>query len=148
MYAFDEDAVLAVADLVERSGGRGVDVGYLHEGVPVEEAGWYAKATYKGVRLIEEDHRGPVEACEALARRILTGGQCTHCGGLVTLSDQGGMAYEKATLISGKTWTAEQAAAAGQCRWTRQGRRWTRGCESEAPSPRPANRRTRRKRGR
>lgn len=126
--SMDDDAVAAAADLVGRSGARNLQVGYLHEGVPVEEAGWYAHAQYQGARLTTEDHRGPVEALEALARRILTGAKCVHCGGLVALSDDGAY-YMGGTMADGSVWTRRQAHAAGHCRWRRMGPKWLRGCE-------------------
>lgn len=105
----DQDALDAAVDLIGRTGARGFEIGYLHDDVPAKEAGWYAHAQYQGTRLIAEDHPGPVEAAEALARRLLTGGTCTHCKGFITLSDR--------KQKRGKV-----------CRWTRQGARWERGC--------------------
>lgn len=124
----DEDAVKACADLVGRTGARSFDVGYLHEGAPVAEAGWYATAVYKGAKIIEQDKASPAEACDALAARLLSGAQCQHCKGLVALSAGGAFAFRKATLATGKRWDAEDAAKAPQCRWARTGARWERGC--------------------
>lgn len=116
----DQDALLAAAALVGRTGARNLEIGYLHDDVPVHEAGWYAHAQYKGTRVIEEDHRGPIEAVEALARRLLDGGQCAHCKQTVTLTDGGG------------------------CRWTRMGRQWRRGCADRLPEGKGPNRAQRR----
>ena len=129
MSSLDEDAVIAAVDLVGRTGATEIEFGYLHDDVPLEEAGWYAHAQYRGARITEENQRGPAEAVEALARRLLTGGKCVHCGGLVALSDAGAVAYPGAAMADGTVWTEEQIRAAGQCRWTRQGQRWARGCE-------------------
>jgi len=104
----DKDALIAAVDLVGRSGATNFEVGYLHDDVPSERAGWYAQAQYRGARLIAEDHRGPIEAAEALARRVLAGAECAHCHRPVVLG--GGV---------------ELSA----CRWTRRGARWARGCE-------------------
>jgi hypothetical protein len=122
----DEDAVLACIDLVGRTGATGFELGYLHDDVPVEEAGWYAHAQFEGARISVEDHRGPTEVAEALARRILAGARC-RCGRLVALSGSGAVAYD-ATMADGSRWTKKQARDAGQCRWTRQGARWEMGC--------------------
>lgn len=140
MNALDQDAIVAAVDLVRRSGATEFQVGYLHDDVPANEAGWYAHAQYKGARLTAEDHPGPVEATEALARRVLDGAQCSHCGGLVSLSDAGTWAHDS-TLVDGTPWTAEQAAETGLCRWRRLGDRWARGCEL---TDRAARRRARR----
>jgi hypothetical protein len=125
----DEDALRACADLVGRTGAKGFQIGYLHEGVPPEQAGWFAHAQYQGARIGVEDKTGPVEAAEALCRRLLTGAQCFHCKRLVALSDHGAIAYNS-HLADGTEWTVEQAAKAGQCRWRRVGPRWVRGCET------------------
>lgn len=123
-----DDAAIAAVDLVGRSGATDFTWGYLHDDVPSEEAGWYAHAQYRGARITVEDQPGPVEAMEALARKVLTGGKCTGCGRLVALSDAGAVAYERSHLVDGSEWTIEQARAAGQCRWRRVGKRWEMGC--------------------
>lgn len=126
---FDMDAAVAATELVGRTGAKGLEFGYLHDDVPIAEAAWYAFARYKGARIIEENHVGPVEALEALAKRILTGAKCQHCGGLVALSDHGALAYAASTLLDGTPWNIEQTRDARQCRWRRAGRTWKRGCE-------------------
>lgn len=125
----DENAIIATADLAERSGARQFEVGYLHDGVPVRKAAWFASAQYAGTRLIVENRRGPVQACRSLANKILTGAKC-KCGKLVALSDAGAIAYDKSTHVGGTQWTVEEAAAAGQCRWTLIGRRWEPSCDA------------------
>lgn len=144
MGDIDQDAVVAAADLVGRAGARQFECGYLDD--DPAKADWYATATLKGAKIIVEDHPGPVEACEALARRILEGGKCAHCGGLVALSDNGAVAFGEAVMADGSTWTAEEAAEAGQCRWMRMGDRWVRGCLATHPSPTGPNRAERRRR--
>lgn len=106
----DEDALTAAIDLIGRSGAVGAEVGYLDDDGPAAAARWYAQARYSGARIIEQDYPGPVEAAEALARRILDGGTCTHCGRIVTLGP----------------------AIGDVCRWERIGRTWERGCRDTA----------------
>jgi hypothetical protein len=125
----DDDAVKACADLVGRTGAKSFEFGYVHEGVPVAEAGWWATAIYKGAKRTAEDKASPAEACDALAGLLLTGAQCQHCKGLVALTDAGAFAYNRAVLATGERWDAEDAAKAPQCRWTRTGGRWERGCK-------------------
>jgi hypothetical protein len=139
----DQDALHATIDLVGRTGATQLQFGYLHDDVPVHQADWWAHAQYRGARIAVEHHAGPIEALEALARRLLTGAKC-KCGKLVALSDTEAVAFE-GRLLDGTTWTPQQAAAAGQCRWHRNGPRWTRGCELSAAQP---NRATRRKKKR
>jgi hypothetical protein len=123
MLNMDEDAIWAAVDLAGRAGARQLQVGYLHEDVPPEQAGWYAHALYRGARVTEEDHRGPVEALDALARRLFTGARGTHCGGLVALSDTGAVGFPGVPRPDGSTWTEEQIRAAGRCHWGRVGPR-------------------------
>lgn len=149
----DEDSVIACVDLVGRTGATGFEFGYLHDDVPSDQAGWWAHAQYKGARISVADHKDPVGAIEALAKRLLKGAKCAHCGGLVALSDRGAFAFQDSHLVDGSEWTVEQAAAAGQCRWTRMGRRWEMGCQglkARPPAvrkqPKKAKRRKRRNR--
>lgn len=124
----DQDAVSACADLVGRTGATGLEVGYLHDDVPPEQAAWYAHAQFRGARITTDGHRDPIEAMDALCRRILAGAMC-RCGKLVALSDDSAVAFD-GTLVDGTRWTAEDARGAGQCRWRRLGPRWVRGCET------------------
>lgn len=87
-----EDAIVAAVDLVGRTGARGLEFGYLDDPVP-GRIDWYAHAQYAGARVTVEHQRGPLEAVETLAHRLLTGARCVHCGGLVALSDEGAVAY-------------------------------------------------------
>lgn len=146
--SLDEDALIASFDLIGRSGATAFEFGYLHEDVPTEQAGWWAKAQYRGTRVTEEDHRDPVAAIEALARRILSGGMCTHCGGLIALSDRGAVVHAGATMLDGSVMTEERARSLPQCRWRRLGRRWERGCAEPARPNRAARRHQGSKRGR
>ena len=102
---YDQDAFHASLELVRRAGASQFELGYLHDDVPIEEAGWWASANYQGARIFVEDNKGPVEAVEALARRLLIGAQCRRCGEPVSLQDD-----------------------REGCRWTRNGRTWIPGC--------------------
>jgi hypothetical protein len=124
----DEDAIKACADLAGRTGAKEFQIGYLHDDVPADEAGWYAHIKLKGTRITVEAKAGPVEAADALAEKILTGGQCFHCKKLVALSPKGAVAFD-GHLADGTPWTVAAARKAGQCLWTRVGPRWVRGCE-------------------
>lgn len=108
MPEFDQDALDASLDVIGRVGAKQFEIGYVHEGVPIEKSGWYAHVQYHGTRVTAQDHCGPVEAAEALARRLLDDGTCAYCGLKVSLGDYPGK----------------------RCRWTRDGKRWFRGCEA------------------
>lgn len=131
---YDEDALYAAAGLVGRAGATSFQLGWLHDDVPVAEMGWYAHAQYKGARISVEHQPGPVQAADALARRLLTGARCTRCNRLVALSDLGAIAYPAPVMVDGTRWSAAEARDAGQCRWTRNGRRWDSACASGAQS--------------
>lgn len=97
--------LIAAVDAIGRTGAREFEVGYLDE--TPDAARWWASALYQGTKVHEQDHSSPADAADALARRLLDGGLCTHCGRTVTT----------------------QSLANGQCRWVRIGKVWTRGCE-------------------
>lgn len=101
----NDDIVVACVDLVDRAGASGFEIGHLHDDVPVEQAGWYAHAQYRGARITVEDHQSPTAAALALAERLLAGATC-RCRQPVTLSD----------------------GRAG-CRWRLMGARWEPGCD-------------------
>lgn len=121
-------AAEACLELVGRTGARNLEIGYLHDDVPVEQAGWYAHAQYRGARITIENRHGPSQALEALARRLLTGAKCNGCGKLVALSSDGAAFYPDGHLIDGTPWDEGQIRAAGQCRWVLAGTRWEMGC--------------------
>jgi hypothetical protein len=103
----NDDIVIACVDLVGRAGASGFEIGYVHDDVPVEEAGWCATATYLGARLTVDDKASPTEAALGLAQRLLSRASC-RCGQLVSLSD-----------------------SSGGCRWRLVGPRWEPGCDAE-----------------
>ncbi len=123
----DEDALVAAADLVGRTGATGFEVGYLDEDATVAEARWYAHAQFQGARVTVEEQPGPVEAAEGLARRLMIGARC-RCGAVVTLSSTGVALFRAARMADGTEWSAADAASAGTCRWTREGARWYGAC--------------------
>lgn len=124
-----EAILIACADLAGRTGAKEFEIGYLHDGVPIDQAGWYAHAQFRGARIHIEEQRSPVAAAYALAVRLLTGAKCVRCGSLVTLASDGtAFAFTRAHLADGTTWSAEEAAAAGQCRWRLVGERWEPSC--------------------
>lgn len=88
-----------------RAGAIDFEIGYLRDDVPVEKAGWWAAARYKGARIVTDEHRSPTTAAIALAERILADATC-RCTKRVTLSD-----------------------AVPGCRWRLVGRKWEPGCD-------------------
>lgn len=105
---FDEDAIVACVDLGHRSGAKDFKIGY-HEDEPQEGAlNWYAEAHFKGARIFGEGV-GPVEAADALSRRLLKGARCRRCGKPIRLG-------------------GPSAGGKGKCRWSRQGAEWVPGC--------------------
>lgn len=126
---YDEDALVAAVDVIGRANAKDFEVGYLDDDVPADQARWWAAARWQGVRVHVENHRGPSEAAEALAKKLLHGGACVHCGGRIHL---GGA--PRALRRHGRV-----------CAWKRQGRRWERGCADRVPEgqrriPTPAKR--------
>lgn len=149
----DLDVIMACVDVVGRSGARDFEMGYLHERVPMNQAGWWARAQYRGYRMSVEG-AGPVDVAQKLTERVLRGAKCI-CGKLVALELESAFAYHEVLLRDGSTWTARDAAAAGQCLWQRNGAKYARGCqdrpqraprrEPTVPGPRPGQKPDRRK---
>lgn len=107
MHDLNEDVIKACADLVGRAGASGFEIGYVHDDVPVEDASWYAYASYRGARLTAQDHRSPSAAALALAERLLSGATC-RCRRPVSLSE-----------------------AAPGCHWRLREARWEPSCDVE-----------------
>jgi hypothetical protein len=102
-----DDAFMACADLAVRAGASGFEFGYMNaEAESVEDAQWWASASYKGAKLFVGDRKSPAEAGMALAERILQGGTC-RCGEPVALSD-----------------------STQGCRWRLMGKRWEPSCDA------------------
>lgn len=149
MIDIDNDALAASVLLVGHTGAKDLEFGYLHDDVPIEAAAWWATATYKGAKLGVENHKGPLEAVEALVEKLLTGARCQWCQGLVALSPDGAVAYPGSVMADGSRMPDEPNAIAGlgQCLWRRNGKRWEPGClhgASTAPGA-PKNRAERRR---
>ena len=103
---FSLDVVKAVFHLAERSGARDCEIGYLHDDVPSEQAGWFGAAQFRGARIMVGDQSSPDAAALALATRLLAGAVC-RCGKPVTTVDD----------------------KPDRCRWRLVGDRWTPGCD-------------------
>lgn len=144
-----DDRFTAAVRLVGNTGAKTLEVGYLHDNVPAEQAAWWATAAYQGAKVGVENHAGPAEAIEALAEKLLTGARCQWCAGLVALSTAGAVAYPGCVMADGSRMpgSREEIAALGQCLWGRNGARWEPGClhgSSTAPGA-PQNRAARRR---
>lgn len=111
----DMDAVVAVADLVKRSGAKEFEIGYLHDDVPIDAAGWYAHAKYRGARLTCDDQPSPQHAADGLAATLLDGGRCRYCGAKTSSAPTEFGRYE--------------GGDPGPCVWRRDGARWLSGCK-------------------
>jgi hypothetical protein len=132
----DEDRMVAAVAMIGRTGATAFTFGYQDEQTEViAEADWYAQAYYKGTRVITEHHPDPVTAAEDLLRRLLEGGVCTHCGGLVALSERGATIHPGTRLLDGSVMTEERARSMHQCHYRRVGKTWVRGCEDAHPHP-------------
>lgn len=102
----NDDAVIACADLVGRAGASGFEIGYVRDDVPVEEAGWYAVAFYRGACIQTDEHQSPTLAAMALSERLLSDATC-RCGQPVTMSER-----------------------KPGCRWRLAGQAWEPGCNA------------------
>lgn len=118
-------ALIAAVDLGQRAGASGgFEFGWDDDDNPTE---FYAEVAFKSHKVRGEGPH-PQAAGIDLARKLLTGGKC-RCGKLVALDDEGAAAFDQAQMADGTTWTADEAAAAGQCRWRLVGNRWEPSCD-------------------
>lgn len=115
----DRDMVIAAVKLIERAGGQDFEVGHLEDDVPAHQARWWAKCRIRnhpklgeaaGNVVMVEELPGPDYAAEALARKLVDGGQCQHCKKQIRLN-------------------APRSERNRVCRYRRVGDTWKRGCE-------------------
>jgi hypothetical protein len=116
----NEPALLAAIDVIGRANAVEFEVGYLDDTEHWQDARWWASARWRGRKVLVEDHPGPAQAAEALARRILNGGTCTHCGKTIVLTATRPKGSRRKKL----------------CAWRRDGARWVRGCAHRIPEGR------------
>jgi hypothetical protein len=115
-----DDRANAAIDLIGRTGATQLEVGYLHDDVPTDQAAWWATALYRGAKVTVEAKRSPVHALDALLARLLDGATCRWCARPVT------------NLAS--------KDPRRHCRYRRDGDRYVRGCvdthhETTVPVP-------------
>lgn len=122
-------ALRAVAVLAGRTGARQFQFNCKYPDRPFAQQSWWALAVYAGGRrLMADGHVSPQEACDALARRLLDGGQCLGCGKFSFVHCEDGYRVPDAAA-------AARAKREGVCRWRREGgARWARECGESAPA--------------
>jgi hypothetical protein len=125
-----DEALSAAIAMVGGTGAKTLEIGYLHDDVPSDQAAWWATATYRGVKLQVDNHNSPAAAVEALVEKLLTGARCQWCGGLVSLTREGAVAYPGSVMADGSHTpsSVDEIAAMGQCLWRRHCARWEPGC--------------------
>lgn len=107
--------VLALTHLADRAGARDLEVGYLHDDVPIEEAAWWARVGYQGAHLTSENHASPGDAALGLATKIIEGSLCRCRRRASTILAEG----------------ASDGQGGEICRWTLIEDRWTPGCDAD-----------------
>lgn len=65
--------------LLGRSGVSEVEVGWEHNAGP-RPGEWYAQGKWGPDRAFTEKHHDAQSAVEELCRKVVTGGECVHCG--------------------------------------------------------------------
>lgn len=110
----DMKRLSAAYDLIGRCGGQEFEVGYDDEWDP--ERQWYAQVLMGDLMAKVERCTDPAVAAERLARKLVNGGTCTHCGRVCSLRRPGA------------THVAPADGGGTVCFWFRDGARWERGC--------------------
>ena len=108
----DQDRLLAAVEMVQRAAARSIELGWTDDAGP-KPGDWYAMAVYKGARVIVEKQEGPEAAAEALAFKLMEGGECVHCGRLITIPG------------------VKLRGGAPSCEYRREGAHWLRGCDGD-----------------
>ena len=114
------DALTAAVDVIGRTGAMDIEIGYDDDHAepnwwyatcrirtPASPTGWAPSTVTK--------QSSPVVAVEKLARRLINGGTCTHCGRVMSLAHDAGVAVNAGAVMA-------------TCFWERAGKRWERGC--------------------
>lgn len=114
----DRPRLLAAVELVGRAAARQLELGWESDDGP-RPGEWYASAFYKGARVTVEKQEGPDAAVEALAFKLMDGGECVHCGRLLFVA---GVGYR---------WGGDSEP----CTWYRRGEHWLRGCDGAIGAP-------------
>lgn len=113
MTTDETDRLHAAVDVIGRTGAKDFEVGFDDE-APTN-ACWYARCDVVGVgNTSVAGITDPASAAEKLARKLINGGTCSHCGRTMTL------------VIWIKP--GEDALYPAQCHWRRTRKRWERGC--------------------
>jgi hypothetical protein len=142
------DAGEAAIPMIGHLGAKALEFGYANDdATTVADGDWYASAHYKGTRMTVEHFTSPGEALNALCEKLLTGGICQHCNGLVTIEDGGARAFIGQPMLDGTIMTLERAVTMPHCRWKRDGKVWQRGCEHLSRQQKRARAREAAKRG-
>lgn len=109
----DMDILVAAYDLIGRAGASDFEVGYDTD--QPADRWWFAQCTYGDTGAHRAQwYTSAHDAAERLARRIVNGGRCTHCG--------------KVSSLQGARGDQRPPGQPGVCFWTRTGKRWERGC--------------------
>ena len=115
---FDKDMLTAAVEVIQRAGAKELEIRHNDD-----ETRWWAVAILHdspqaravlgdaaGQEIPGPEHARPDFAAELLARQLLEGGRCQHCGKEVRLN-------------------APRQDRNKVCRWQRSGDKWKRGCE-------------------
>lgn len=113
----ENNQLIAAIDVIGRTGAADIEIGYDDE--QRAPNWWYAtcKVRHPGspsgwVTATIGGQLGPVVAAEKMARKLINGGTCTHCGRVMSLAGV----------------PSERVMSSNLCRWSRVGKRWERGC--------------------
>lgn len=123
----------AALELIGRAAASKLEIGWSDDDGP-HPGEFYASAHYRGARVTVEHQQDPVEATEALALKLIAGGECVHCGRLVTAGRSDGQVY----AIAGHPRLDPEVlntCTLHLCIWRRDGEHWLRGCDGSHGEP-------------
>ena len=130
----DQERLNAALELIGRCAANELELGWTDDAGP-RPGEWYATASYKGARIIVEDQHGPEDAAEALALKLLAGGQCVHCGRVATAIRDGEVFTVAGHPVLDPSRLGQSVDAGLICARRRVGEHWQRGCDGGHQAP-------------
>lgn len=134
----DEDRLVAAVEVIGRGAANGLELGWTNDDDDPLPGYWYATASWRGVKVIVEQQFGPAEAAEELALKVIAGGQCVHCGRMVTariVDDAVSLVYSVPGHPRLDPAALAEFGTGDLCLWRRAGRHWLRGCDGAHGAP-------------
>lgn len=115
----DEVYLIAALELIGRTGALSVTIGYdedAPEDTPADAMIWYAECVYGTDKIGRYGKTSPITAAVTLARRLINGGVCTHCGRICSVATDVGPSSWRTTSFCTWRYDSEKRSYLRGCR--------------------------------